>query len=98
VAAATSVLLERGAPAGVYHCVNTGSCTWDELAREAARQLGLHARLRPVRMADVGLRAQRPQYCALSNARLARAGAVMPDWQDALGRYLTARRQAARRP
>jgi dTDP-4-dehydrorhamnose reductase len=87
-ARATRALVERGAAPGLYHCVNSGSCTWLELAREAARQLGLTPTLEIVRVADVVLRAARPKYCALSNARLARAGVVMPSWQEALGRYL----------
>ncbi len=94
VARATRALLERGAAPGVYHCVNSGSCTWLELALEVGRQLGVEPRLLPVRMADVALRARRPRYCALSNARLAAAGADMPAWQDALARHLAERRQA----
>jgi dTDP-4-dehydrorhamnose reductase len=79
-------------PPGIYHCVNTGSCTWVELARELARLLGVEPRLTPTRMADVRLRAVRPQYCALSNAKLRAAGVDMPSWQDALGRYISAMR------
>jgi dTDP-4-dehydrorhamnose reductase len=85
---ATCELLDRDAPSGVYHCVNSGSCTWAEFAREAARLLGVEPRLELVRVADVTLRAQRPKYCALSNAKLASLGIVMPTWQDALQRYL----------
>jgi dTDP-4-dehydrorhamnose reductase len=40
-------------------------------------------------MADVPMRAPRPRYCALSNARLRAAGVDMPSWQDALARYLS---------
>jgi dTDP-4-dehydrorhamnose reductase len=87
-ARATRRLVEASAPAGVYHCVNSGRCTWLEFARELARQLGAHPRLIPVRAADVSLRAKRPQYCALSNEKLASLGIVMPAWQDALARYL----------
>ena len=87
-ARATRRLVEASAPAGVYHCVNSGRCTWLEFARELARQLGVDARLIPVRVADVPLRAKRPQYCALSNGKLASLGIVMPTWQDALARYL----------
>jgi dTDP-4-dehydrorhamnose reductase len=94
VAGATRALLERGAAPGLYHCVNSGSCTWLELALEVGRQLGVEPRLLPVRVADVALRARRPRYCALSNARLAAAGAAMPAWQDALARHLAERRQA----
>ena len=49
--------------------------------------------LEPVKVADVALKAKRPQYCALSNAKLAEAGAAMPDWRDALARYLRRRGQ-----
>jgi dTDP-4-dehydrorhamnose reductase len=34
------------------------------------------------------LKARRPRYCALSNAKLATVGIEMPTWQDALARYL----------
>jgi dTDP-4-dehydrorhamnose reductase len=87
---ATRRLLEMDAAAGIYHCVNSGHCTWLELACELARQLGVEARVIPTRMADVPMRAARPQYCALSNAKLRSVGIEMPPWQDALGRYLQA--------
>ena len=87
-ARATLALLERNAPAGLYHCVNSGRCTWLEFAREAARQLRVEPPLVPVRMADMKFRADRPLYCALSNDKLAAAGVVMPTWEDALARYL----------
>jgi dTDP-4-dehydrorhamnose reductase len=87
-AAATRKLLEQPAPAGVYHCVNSGSCTWLELARELASRLGIAPTLVPIRMADAHLRAQRPMYCVLSNAKLAAAGIVLPSWQDAIARYV----------
>ena len=87
-ARATRRLLEANVPAGLYHCVNSGHCTWLEFARELARQLGVDARLIPVSMADVPMRAARPQYCALSNEKLVAAGIDMPSWQDAVTRYL----------
>ena len=87
-ARATRQLLESGAPTGVYHCVNSGRCTWLEFAQELARQLGIEPRLVPVRMADIALRAPRPLYCALSNEKLRATGITMPTWQNALQRYL----------
>ena len=45
------------------------------------------ARLQPVSVADVSLRAPRPQFAALANAKLSRVVPV-PTWQDALRRYL----------
>jgi dTDP-4-dehydrorhamnose reductase len=88
VASATRTMLENDVTPGLYHCVNGGACTWLEFAQEAARQLGIEARFDVVRFADVTFPAPRPRYCALSNAKLAAAGIVMPSWQDALARSL----------
>ena len=84
----TRELVERRAPAGVYHCVNSGFCTWLELAREGARLMGIEPRLEPIRHADLKLKAARPQYCALSNEKLRSLGIVLPPWQDALRRFV----------
>jgi dTDP-4-dehydrorhamnose reductase len=89
VAAATLRLLELKPPAGLYHCVNSGVTTWLGVAEEAARLLKRPgARIVPVSVHDVPLRAARPRYAALSNAKLQAAGIAMPAWQDALARYV----------
>ena len=88
VAAATRHLVENGAAPGLYHCVNTGHASWKDVATEAARLLGVTPRLEPVTLDQVQLRAPRPRFCALSNRKLADAGFSMPDWRDALARWL----------
>jgi dTDP-4-dehydrorhamnose reductase len=93
VVTATLALVDRGAPYGLYHCVNSGETNWYDLAAEIARLLERPASLSPVRVADVPMKAQRPQYCALSNHKLAEAGVPMPSWQDSLARYLAVVRQ-----
>jgi dTDP-4-dehydrorhamnose reductase len=86
---ATLALLAGGAAPGVYHCVNSGSATWLELGEFVADTIGApRTLLEPVRVAEVAMRAPRPQYCALSNAKLGAVGVTMPTWQDALGRHL----------
>jgi len=85
---ATRQLVESKAPVGLYHCVNTGQCTWVEFAREMARLLGLEPRFAQVRMADMKLPASRPMFCALSNDKLRHLGIEMPRWQDSLKTYL----------
>jgi dTDP-4-dehydrorhamnose reductase len=87
-ARATRLLIESHAAAGLYHCVNSGCCTWLEFALELARQLGVEPTVTPVRMADVPLRAVRPRYCALANEKLRQAGISMPAWRDALARFV----------
>ncbi len=95
VAAATRHLVERRAAPGLYHCVNSGSGTWHDVAQEAARLLGVTARFRTMSMAEATLKAARPRYGALDNGKLADAGFPMPAWQDALRRWLTARHNPA---
>ena len=94
VVRATRELVERGAPYGLYHCVNSGFCTWHELAQELARQAGITPRLQPRRYRGMKLRVARPLYAALSNGKLAAAGIAMPSWQDAIARYVRMRMSA----
>ena len=91
VAAATRAIVERGDP-GLYHCVGTGCATWHEVAQEIARIMGKdgEARIVPISVADVSLKAARPQFAALSNDKLMKI-MEMPTWQAALQRYLAAR-------
>ena len=88
VCVATLAVIELGEP-GLYHCVSTGYATWYEVAEEIARLTGRQrdARLIPVSVSDVQLRAPRPKFAALSNEKL-RQLVPMPTWQDALRRYL----------
>jgi dTDP-4-dehydrorhamnose reductase len=90
VADASAFLLTRTPAFGLYHCVNSGHATWLEVGEEIVRRLGKStASLKPVSVNDVSLPAPRPQFAALSNAKLASAGYAMPSWQDAIARYLT---------
>jgi dTDP-4-dehydrorhamnose reductase len=95
IAAATKHLIESDAESGLYHCVNDGNGTWEEIAREAARVMGVEPRLTLTTSDRVVLKAARPVYCALSPRKLAAAGFHMPAWQDALGRWLRSRWSAS---
>ena len=89
VVTATETLLRTGAPHGLYHCVNSGWTNWAELSRELARLAGRpDAVVEETKMSDAKLRAPRPLFAALANEKLARAGVVMPTWQDAMARYV----------
>jgi dTDP-4-dehydrorhamnose reductase len=92
VASATRRLVEMDAEPGLYHCVNSGPCRWDEFAREAARLIGREARLKPITLDSVNLRAARPRYSALATPKLEKLGIRMPTWQDALTRYIASKR------
>lgn len=89
VVKASAFILRTRPAGGVYHCVNSGYATWLEVGQLIVRHLGVSdALLKPISVNDVPLRAARPQFAALSNAKLASIGYAMPTWQDAIGRYL----------
>ena len=69
---------------GVYHVVNSGSCTWYELAREVFQQLGVPQEVLPVASTAFPRPAKRPASSILLNTHLP----PLQSWQDALGRYL----------
>jgi dTDP-4-dehydrorhamnose reductase len=90
VAEASAFILRTAPKAGLYHCVNSGHATWFEVGQEIVKRLGAsEASLKPISVNDVKLKASRPQFAALSNAKLAMAGHKMPTWQDAIGRYVS---------
>jgi dTDP-4-dehydrorhamnose reductase len=85
---ATAHLVRSGASPGLYHCVNTGHATWLKIAEHIAVVLGKPLHLKPLTLATANLRARRPRYCAMSNAKLAAAGHVMPRWEEAVETFL----------
>lgn len=84
-------LLEAGAQGGVYHTVNSGSVSWFAFAREIIAAAGVDAKVEPCDSAGYPTKALRPAYSVLDGAKLAAITAPMPDWRDALHRYLRAK-------
>jgi dTDP-4-dehydrorhamnose reductase len=91
IAQAVLALIARGSPAGTYHVAAAGQASWFEFASEIIRQAGVAATVAPCTSEEFPTRAARPRYSVLDNAKAAEAIAPMPDWQDALGRYLKAK-------
>ncbi|MCA9431929.1 MAG: dTDP-4-dehydrorhamnose reductase [Candidatus Omnitrophica bacterium] len=90
VSAQTQSLLEAGA-SGIYHSVNTGSCSRYDWALEAARIAGGDVnKIKPITSEEFPQKAPRPKYSVLDNfylktQRLER----MRPWQEALQAHLT---------
>lgn len=75
---------------GTYHATNEGVCSWAELAAEALRLVGSTANINPIPASEYPSRATRPYNSRLDKSKLTEAGfARLPDWKDALARYLT---------
>ena len=76
---------------GTYHATNEGGyISWYDFACEIFRQAGLPVTVQPVTTAEYGLStAARPFNSRLDKAKLVENGFVpLPDWRDALKRYL----------
>jgi dTDP-4-dehydrorhamnose reductase len=86
-------ILSRGRY-GLYHVVNSGVCSYEDFAKEAARLVGLSegeaARLiETVAEADVRRAAERPRYTPMRCLLSAELGlAPLRDWRAALAEYV----------
>jgi dTDP-4-dehydrorhamnose reductase len=94
LAAAIIALCGKNA-AGLVHACNAGECTWFDFAREIVSSAGLNTEVRPVSSAKMARPAPRPTYSVLSATSLHRYGIEMPDWKDALRRYLDERQSVS---
>jgi dTDP-4-dehydrorhamnose reductase len=76
---------------GYYHATNEGGfISWYDFAVEIFRQAGKQTAVLPVTTAEYGLsKAARPFNSRLDKKKLADSGfEPLPDWRDALARYL----------
>jgi len=93
--AAALVRLCRASAKGIVHVTNSGKCTWYEFATEIVRVLGMPTKVKPVTTAEFPRPARRPAYSVLSPDSLRAYNIHMPEWQDALRRYLAGTPAAA---
>lgn len=77
---------------GRYHATNEGECSWYEFAREIFRQAGMdEVKVTPVSSEIFAAKAKRPANSRMSKEKLSENGFKrLPDWQDALQRFLKA--------
>ena len=75
---------------GIYHATNEGLCSWYEFAVEIFRQAGVPMNVIPVTSAEYkAAKAKRPFNSRMNKNKLEKKGFErLPQWQDALARYL----------
>ncbi|HXK33712.1 MAG TPA: dTDP-4-dehydrorhamnose reductase [Dehalococcoidia bacterium] len=99
LASAIAALIEKRAPAGVYHLANEGEASRWEWATEVLRLAGRDVPVRRVTTAE--LRANgysgpaKPPYSVLANTRAAALGVTLRPWREALADYMRQRAAAA---
>jgi len=88
-------LIESPPAHGTYHATNAGECSWFEFAVEIFRLAQANVTVEGITVAEWGSATRRPGNSVLDNAGLRSAGIdVMPDWRDALARYMADRESA----
>ena len=74
---------------GTYHATNEGICSWAEFTEEIFRQAGYDTKVKHVTTEEYGAKAPRPKNSRMSKKSLDDAGFDrLPDWKNAVGRYL----------
>lgn len=76
---------------GYYHATNEGGyISWADLAQEAYRVAGMNTKVIRVTTAEYGLsKAARPENSRLDKSKLLACGfRPLPDWKDAVARYV----------
>lgn len=87
LAQAVVFLLHRDVD-GIVHVTNSGACTWHEFAEAIVQEMGLAVPVLPITTGQAGRLAKRPAYSVLSGERLALLGRALPDWRQALKRFV----------
>ncbi len=74
---------------GIFHCTNSGSCSWYEFAQKIFELTGKTVDISPVESKDYPTLAKRPPDSTLCCRKMQECGYTpMPSWEDALERYL----------
>jgi len=77
---------------GIYHAANQGSASWFEFATAILKGAEKKNLIQPINSRELKKAATRPAYSVLENSVLENSlNFQMPDWHDALKRFLTNR-------
>ena len=75
---------------GTYHVVNSGECSWYDFSCQIINEAGLKTKVIPCTTAEFPRPAKRPPYSVLSTDKVRKIlSKTLPDWQMALGKFLT---------
>ncbi len=85
--------IEKNIPYGIYHATNEGYTTWYDFTKAIFEYAGIICEVKPVttekyiEMMKI-TQAKRPKNSKLSKEKLRKQGIDIPEWEDALKRYL----------
>ena len=85
--------IEKKIPYGIYHATNDGFTTWYDFTKTIFEYTGINCKVNPVTTEEYiemmkVTQAVRPKNSKLSKEKLISAGINVPEWKEALKRYL----------
>ena len=80
--------LAKNIPYGIYHTTNVGFTTWYEFTKEIFKMANISCKVNPVTSEEFVRPAKRPANSMMSKDKIMQAGVNVPDWKEALERYL----------
>lgn len=80
--------IQKQIPYGIYHATNVGYTTWYEFTKQIFEKAGINCEVNPVTSEEFASVAKRPSNSKLSKEKLIKTGVEVPDYEDALNRYL----------
>ncbi len=91
IATVIFMLLDKAAPADLYHMVNTGVASWFDFAKEIFTLAEYDVSVNPVKASEFPAKVIRPSYSALNNEKIQRVlNYAIPAWQLALKNWFEA--------
>ena len=87
--------IEKKIPYGIYHTTNEGYTTWYDFTKAIFEYAGIICKVNPVSTEEYIemmkiTQAKRPKNSQMSKDKLKAQGIEVPEWEDALKRYLKA--------
>ena len=87
--------IEKKIPYGIYNATNEGYTTWYDFTKAIFEYAGIICKVNPVTTEEYiemmkVTQAKRPKNSQMSKEKLKSAGIEVPEWEDALKRYLKA--------
>ena len=80
--------LQKEIPYGIYHATNLGFTTWFDFTKKIYELADIDCEVNPVTTEEFPRPAKRPANSKLSKEKLESVGIQIPNWEDALKRYL----------
>ncbi|GAD15304.1 NAD(P)-dependent oxidoreductase [Geobacillus sp. Sah69] len=74
---------------GIYHCTNSGSCSWYEFAKAIFEESNISVKVNPITTEQIPRPAARPKYSVLDNFAMKVNGfSMLRHWREALKEFL----------